>query len=116
MAFSEIEIAEHTASIEQLLWTRRRPPLRLRDQTREGQRFADQTIEFFFVRPAFSRPGQHVEESIAKVQFVRSREVWRLYWKGADGKWHGYQPCPETTSLSDALRVINEDAHCCFFG
>ena len=116
MAFTDAEIAEHTRVIEDLLWSRHRPPLHMRDKVREGQRFTGHAIEFFMVRPAFNRPGQHVEEAIAKVQYVRSRQVWRLFWKRADGKWHGYQPCLGTQSLADALRVINEDAYQCFFG
>jgi hypothetical protein len=68
------------------------------------------------VRPAFNRPGEHTEESIAKVQHIRRLRVWRIFWKRADGKWHRYQPCSEVNSLAEALRVIGEDANCCFFG
>ena len=116
MAFTDIEISEHTALIEDLFWSRRRPPLQLRDEIREGQRFTGEAIELFFVRPVFNRPGERVENSIAKVQYVRSRKVWRLFWKKADGKWHGYQPFAEAKSLSAALGVIEEDASHCFFG
>lgn len=116
MAFTDSEIAEHNGLIEQLLWSHRRPPLHLRDKVREGQRITGHTIELFFVRPAFKRPGQFYESAIAKVQFVRSREVWRLYWKRADGKWHGYQPRLELKSLAAALRIIHEDRFNCFFG
>lgn len=116
MAFTDDEIAEHTTQIEQGLWSRRRPPLHLRDMLREGQRFTGHAIEFFFVRPAYSRPDQRVEESLAKVRFVRSRGVWRLFWKRADGRWHAYQPCPETPTLKEALQVIDQDAYSCFFG
>ncbi len=116
MAFTDSEIVEHTALIEECLWSRRRPPLHLRDKMREGQRFTGHAIEFFFVRPRFDQPDQTVEESLAKVQFVRSRGVWRLYWKRADGQWHGYQPFPEARSLADVLRVVDQDAHACFFG
>ena len=116
MAFTDFEIATHTGLIEQLLWSRRRPPLRLRDKIREGQRFSGLAIEFFYVRPAFERSGQFMEDSIAKVRYVRSRRVWRLFWKRGDGKWHGYQPCPKVKSLAAALRVIDEDACSCFFG
>ena len=83
---------------------------------REGQRFTAQAVELFFVRPVFNQPGQFVEESIVKIRYVRSARVWRLYWKRADGKWHGYQPCPEVKSLAIALRVVDEDPHNCFFG
>lgn len=116
MAFTDIEIAEHSGLIEQLLWSRRRPPLHLRDKIREGQCFAGHAIEFFFVRPLFNNPGRQVEESIAKVQFVRVRRVWRIYWKRADGKWHGYPPRREVKTLAAALLVIDEDACNCFFG
>ena len=116
MAFTETEIAEHTATLEERFWSRRRPPLHLRDKVREGQRFDGTSIELFFVRPAFRRPGEHIEEAIAKVTFVRSRNVWRLFWKRADGKWHRYPPCPEAASLGDALRAIHADPNGCFFG
>lgn len=116
MAFTDIEIAEHMKVLEDSFWSRRRPPQHLRDKIREGQRFIDQSIELFVVRPGFIRPGKDLEESIAKVRYVRTQDVWRIFWKRADGKWHSYQPCPEAKSLADALRVIDEDAYCCFFG
>jgi len=116
MAFTDIEITEHLKVLETSLWSCRRPPLALRDKIREGQRFAGQSIELFFVRPAFERPGEHTEDAIAKVQYVRTCDVWRLFWKRADGKWHRYPPCPEAVSLSSALRAINEDTNGCFFG
>jgi hypothetical protein len=116
MAFTDLEIADHMKVLEDSFWSRRRPPLHLRDKVREGQRFTDQAIELFIVRPAFNRPGEHIEESIAKVRQVRSQGVWRIFWKRADGKWHRYQPCPETDSLAGALRVIDKDANACFFG
>ena len=70
MAFTDVEIAEHLKVLEDSFWSRRRPPLHLRDQVREGQRFTDQSIELFIARPAFNRPGEHTEESIAKVQHM----------------------------------------------
>ena len=116
MTFTDLEKAEHLRVIEECFWSRRRPPLHLRDRVREGQRLTDQAVELFVVRPAFEQPGVEVEESIAKVQYVRSQDVWRLFWKRADGKWHGYQPRLEMNSLAEALRVIDEDACQCFFG
>lgn len=116
MPFTDSEIAEHTALIEREFWAKRRPPLRIRDKMREGQRFDGLAIELFFVRPVFLRPGEFVEEPIAKVRFVRRRGVWRIYWERADLRWHSYEPCAEVPSLAVALRVIDEDRYCCFFG
>jgi hypothetical protein len=61
MAFTDKEIAEHTGTIEKLFWSHHRPPLRMRDQIREGQRFAGHYIELFYVRPAYTRPRQQVQ-------------------------------------------------------
>jgi len=116
MAFADNEIAEHLKVIEDLFWSRRRPPLHLRDKVREGQRFADRTIELFIVRPAYNRPGEQTESSIARIQHLPRLRVWRICWKRADGNWHRYPPCPEVQSLAEALRVIDEDANGCFFG
>ena len=116
MTFTEAEIAEHTITLEEHFWSRRRPPLHLRDKVREGQRFDGQAIELFFVRPVFSRPGEQVEESIAKVRFVRTTNVWCIFWKRADGKWHRYPPRPDAESLAAALGVIHEDPNGCFIG
>jgi len=116
MIFTDTEIAEYSTLIKDLFWSRRRPPLHLRNQVREGQRFTDWTNELFLVRPAFNRPGEQIEESIARVQHMPRLRVWRIFWKRAGGNWHRYAPCPEATSLAEALRVIDEDANGCFFG
>ncbi len=116
MPFTESEIADHTELIENKSWSRRRPPLELRDRIREGQRIDGLAIELFFVRPAFRDPDETIEDPIAKLQHVRRRDVWRIYWMRGDLKWHRYPPCPQVTSLEEALRIIDEDAHGCLFG
>lgn len=116
MTFTDNEIAEHLKVIEDSFWSRRRPPVHLRDKVREGQRFTDRTIELFIVRPEFNRPGEHTEESIARIQHLLRLRVWRIFWKRADGHWHRYQACAEVSSLPEALHVIDEDANGCFFG
>ena len=116
MAFTETETEAILRQIEEEFWTHRRPPLELRDKVREGQRIDGQSIELFLNRPAFRRPGEWIEESITKLRYVRTRDVWEIYWQRADLKWHRYQPCPETESLSEALTEIHQDGHACFFG
>jgi len=89
MAFSDSEIAEYSDTLERCFWSHHRPPLHLRDKIREGHRLSNQSIELFFVRPAFRRPGEEIEEPIAKLSFVRSRNQWQIYWRRANGKWEG---------------------------
>jgi len=116
MAFTELEIADHTAVLEEHFWAFRRPPLHLRDRICDGQRLTDQSIELFFVRPIYDFPGKFIENSIAKIVHVRSRDVWQLFWKRADGKWHRYALQPEAPSLAAALAIIHLDSKGCFFG
>jgi len=114
--FSDTESAGHMKVIEEILWSRRRPPLHLRDKVREGQRFKDRSIELFFVRPRFERPKEEVEESIVKLRHLPGLGVWRIFWKRGNGKWYRYPECPEVVSLAKALKVVDEDANGCFFG
>lgn len=116
MAFTDAELAACTQSIEDRFWSRHRPPLALRNQVREGQRLTGQSIELFLVRAASNRPGEWIEEAIAKVQYVATRNAWQIYWQRADGRWHRYEPFPEADSLDAALRTISEDPLGCFFG
>jgi hypothetical protein len=116
MPFTDDEIARHVATIERILWSKRRPPLHLRDKVREGQRITGYTIELFMVRPMFAKRGQLYEDSIAKTRYIKSRKIWRVFWKRADLKWHAYQPRPRVKTLEAFLRLVDEDAYHCFWG
>ncbi len=116
MVFTDQETAEHKRVLEKHFWSKRRPPLHLRDKIRDGQRLSGHGIDLFFVRPAFRHPGEFSEDNIARIRYVRTRKVWRLYWRRASGNWESYPPCREVGSLASALRVIHKDTHHCFFG
>jgi hypothetical protein len=69
------------------------------------------------IRPAWrGPPHQRHESAVAKATFVRSRNVWRVFWQRRDLKWHGYEPAGEVNSFDDFLSVVAEDRHACFFG
>lgn len=116
MPFSDSEIQSIAAEIEDIIWSKHRPPLRLRDQVREGQRISGYAIELFFSRPLWDNRDEHIEESIAKIKYVKKHDHWRLYWQRADLKWHAYPKLPIANSLSQALQAIDADEYCCFWG
>lgn len=58
-------------------------------------------------------PQEPYLEECVKIQYVKSRDAWKLYWKRADLKWHGYG---EYSDFEDAIKEINTDPHGCFFG
>lgn len=116
MAFTENEIARYLEEIETDLWAKRRPPLEIRDQVREGQRVEGQSVELFLVRPLWNDATREVEEPVAKATFVRSRGRWRVYWQRADQRWHPYDEKPEVGTLRAFLKLVDEDRFGCFWG
>jgi hypothetical protein len=115
MAFSEAEREKIEKAMEVFL-EKRRPPVHVRDQVDLEYRIEDQSVEIIEVRPYWRDPGRKTETPIAKATFVRSRDVWKVYWQRADTKWHKYVPLPEVDTLEQFLYVVDEDEHGGFFG
>lgn len=49
----------------------------------------------------------------AKLTFVKSRNIWKLYWRRASGLWHLYGEYP---TLDEAVQIIDGDPDHCFWG
>lgn len=116
MPFSENETETILQQLEDEFWSHRRPPLHLRDKVREGQRIEGQSIELFLNRPAFQRSGEWIEERIARLRYIRSRDLWEIDIWLSDLEWQLYEPFPKADTLPDALAEIHRDKHACFFG
>jgi len=114
--FNHEQVLVHSLTIERQFWRKRRPPLKLRDKIREGQRIEGSTIELFYSRPLFEGRGRWIEEPIVRTRFFPRLGIWKIYWQRADLRWHLYKPAPEAESLSEVLRIVDEDEYCCFFG
>jgi hypothetical protein len=115
MALSELETARAKKVMDDFL-ARRRPPPEIRSQLDLGYRISGQSVEIFEVRPAWKSPSEKIEGAVAKATFVRTQNIWRIYWQRADLKWHTYDPTPEVSSLPEFLAVVEEDAYACFWG
>ncbi len=53
---------------------------------------------------------------IAKATYVRTQDVWKVFWKRGDLKWHGYEPAPAVPSIEQFLAIVDADPYGCFFG
>ncbi len=73
-------------------------------------------FELFEIRPDWIKPEEKKEYPFARIRYFKSKNVWKLYWKKANNKWEGYEPFMESTHLSELIKVIEKDAHHCFFG
>ena len=115
MALDELETRRIEKAVDALV-QKRRPPPHIRPELDIGFRLAGQSVEIFEVRPAWRRPNEIMEHSVAKATFVRKTGVWKVFWKRADLKWHGYSPAPVVGTINKFLELVEKDPHACFWG
>lgn len=115
MALSEIERKRIEGALEGFL-EGRRPPPEIRPKLDLGYRISGQSVEIFEVRPRWDQPSEKMETPVAKATYVRTRDLWKVFWMRADLKWHGYDPVPTVGSIEKFLQLVEADPHACFFG
>lgn len=115
MALTELEAARTKKAVGEFI-ERRRPPAHIRRELDIGYCITGQSVEIFEVRPAWDNPDEKIERPIAKATFVRTQDIWRIYWQRADLKWHIYEPVAEVAGISQFLEAVEADPHGCFWG
>ena len=113
MAWNELDRRRAERQVEDFVESRR-PPIAMREQLDIGYRLDGREIELFEFRR--SMRGHRIEEDFARLVYVMSRSVWKLYWKPSDARWRRYAPLPEASRLEELLQEIDEDPNACFFG
>jgi Protein of unknown function (DUF3024) len=116
MALSEFELARVKRALDSFM-QRRRPPPHIRPKLDLGFRISRQSVEIFEIRPVWrGLPHERHESPVAKATYVRTRNVWRVFWQRRDLKWHSYEPANEVRSIEDFVSLVDEDRYACFFG
>jgi len=115
MSFSEFELKRIEKMLSAFL-TKRRPPAHIRQQMDLGYRLSGQSVELFEIRPQWDDSSKIHEHPFAKATYVKTKNVWKIYWRRADLKWHGYEPVPTVPSIEKFLDVVDADSYACFFG
>jgi hypothetical protein len=114
-----------TFSIEQLgeidntvtPWCLGKVPPHLKHQIDHDYEIVGQAVTIFEVRPAWrGKPGEITRRPFAKFRFIKTSELWHIYWMRQTGKWNAYQPASVACSLDDALKIVDKDVYGCFFG
>jgi hypothetical protein len=93
-----------------------RPPMDIRNKLDIGYHYDGKNIEFFEIRPRWDNPQKTMKLPYAKITYVKSRHIWKLYWMRASGKWESYSPLPNSTHLEELFECIDEDRLGCFKG
>ncbi len=116
MAFSELEAKRIEKAVGAFI-DKHRPPPHIRPELDLAFRISGQSVEIFEIRPRWKgEPGEIMEHPVAKATYIKTQELWRVYWMRADLKWHGYPPTPQVGSIEKFLALVAEDKHVCFFG
>ena len=95
---------------------KRRPPPHIRPELDIGYRLNGQSIEIFEIRPQWDNPSIIREHPFAKATYVRTQNLWKVFWKRADLKWHSYEPVATVQSIHGFCTAVEADPYGCFWG
>lgn len=112
MALTEIQTKKVETMLDSFL-ERKRPPEHIRTQLDLNYRIKNQTITIFEVRPAWHDPTTKIELIDVKITYVKSRKMWKVFWRRASGKWQLYEA---VSDFADVIEMIEKDEHGCFWG
>lgn len=104
-----IEIMENYIS-------RIRPEPEIRNELDFSYEIIDQSIILNESRPVWNNPKEILTFGYAKATFVKNKNVWKVFRKRADNKWHPYKPTPLVKELKDFLKLVDQDEYGCFKG
>jgi hypothetical protein len=115
MAFDEFTLRRIEKIVHKFV-EKRRPPAYMRKELDLDVRIKDQSVEIFEIRPRWQHPEETIESQVAKTTYVKTQDVWKIYWMRQDLKWHSYEPLPEVQVIEEFLAEVDSDPHHCFWG
>ena len=93
-----------------------RPPEDIRSELDIGYKIEDQSVVLVEIRPIWTNPSEIREYGYAKATFIKSKNVWRIFWLPGNLKWLSYKLVPEVGTLKEFLNIVDEDKMGCFKG
>ena len=115
MAFTELEQKRIEKAASRFI-EKHRPAAHIRPELDLGFRLKGQSIEIFEIRPVWKTEHLKQERPVAKATYIKTQEMWRIFWQRADLKWHRYEPIPDVESIDEFLTIVGQDEYCCFWG
>ena len=113
MAFSEFEVRRISKVVAGFV-EKRRPPAHVRDQLDLMFSIEEQSVLLLEKRRLMD--GEVIERPFAKATWVKTQQVWKLYWQRADLKWHSYEPAAAVSTIEAFCDVVDKDLYRCFWG
>jgi len=114
MSFNDIELQRIKKEVGGLC--SEKSPAHLKNKLRFEYEIEKQNVIIYEVRPAWDNPVEFIRAPMAKITYVISQKVWKLYWQRANLKWVSYEPSESFQELRDLVKEIDNDIYGCFFG
>lgn len=115
MAFTEIQLKEITISMDSYL-ANARPPEHIRHQLDIGWRYENQSVYLYEIRPQWNNKSIIRQYDYAKATWIKSKQLWQIFWQRANLKWDGYDPLPFVDNLQKFINEVEDDPNHCFRG
>ena len=93
-----------------------RTPSHLKDLLRFEFEIEKHNVIIYEVRPVWNTPSEFTRMPLAKLTYVKSENIWKLYCKRANEKWVIYEPKSSAKGLGTLVKEIDKDPYGCFFG
>jgi len=115
MAFDEFTL-HRIQKVVSTFVEKRRPPAYIRKELDLAFRIDGQSVLIFEVRPRWQKPEEVMESPVAKATYVKTQDLWKIYWMRQDLKWHSYPLLPQVDTIEEFLEEVELDPSACFWG
>lgn len=115
MALTKEQITEIEQAAAKYMYYHR-PPSEIRGQLDLAYRIDGQDVYMFEIRPQWDKPEVQTETAVAKTTYIKSKNLWKIYWMRSNLKWYHYEPVPFVKTISAFFDLVAEDELSCFFG
>ena len=114
MSFNELDL-QRINKAAAVFMAQHRPPVHVRAQLDYEHQISGQSVELLEVRPQWNCPSEIMKRPVAKATYVRTRNLWKVYWMRGNLTWHPHEPA-EVKSVDQFFALVGADALGCFFG
>lgn len=116
MAIDGLETTEMILELENFCEKIRPADESIRKELDFGYTIENQSVFLFEIRPDWKNKEIIRHSPVAKATFIKTRNVWKVYWMRANLKWYPYNPVPTVSKLKKFLDLVAADEYHCFFG
>ncbi|WP_163206619.1 DUF3024 domain-containing protein [Blastococcus saxobsidens] len=99
-------------------WCREQVPAAVRDALRIECEISGRDNTIVERRPPWNGQsrGEWMSTPVARLRHLKSRSIWRLYWRGRDGRWRECPSLPYAASVDQLLEELERDQDALFWG